>query len=66
MASNGDAECVRACLFICNATEARPMPEQGRHKGGAEGANAPSIFGRLYHPSQIFEESIKFATGALD
>ena len=27
MASNGDAECVRACLFICNATEARPMPE---------------------------------------
>ena len=35
--------------------------KQGRRKGGAEGANAPSIFGKLHQLSQILGEIEKFA-----
>ena len=34
---------------------------QGRRNGGAEGANAPSIFGKLQQLSQILGEIEKFA-----
>ena len=37
------------------------LVKQGRRKGGAEGTNAPSIFGELHQLSQILREIEIFA-----
>ena len=44
---------------------ASTLATQGRRKGGAEGANAPSIFGKLHHLIPILGYVKKLATIAI-
>ena len=48
---------------LVNFRKATVLP--GRRKGGAEGANAPSIFGKLHHLIHILGYVKKLATIAL-
>ena len=47
--------------LLCTDRKYKYNYGQGRRKGGAEGTNAPSIFGKLHPISQILREVEKFA-----
>ena len=51
-----ELEIAHGCYILSYSSHA-----QGRRKGGAEGANAPLIFGKLQQFSQIFGELEIFA-----
>ena len=51
--------------WFLQITDINKTKDQGRRKGGAEGANAPSIFGKLHHLIPILGYVKKLATIAI-